>query len=67
MRARLAALPLEQRRQVVGLDPGRAPVIVAGLVILEEVMRAAETDRFTVSESDILQGMVLEMAKGERA
>lgn len=30
-------------------------------------MRAAEMDRFTVSESDILQGMVLEMAKGERA
>lgn len=67
VRARLAALPLEQRRQVAGLDPGRAPVIVAGLVILEEVMRAAEMDRFTVSESDILQGMVLEMAKGERA
>lgn len=62
--ARLARLPLEQRAQVTGLDPGRAPVIVAGMVILEEVMRAAGVEAFTVSESDILQGIILEIAKG---
>lgn len=62
VRARLARLPLDERRKVTGLDPGRAPVIVAGLVILEEVMRAAGMDAFTASESDILQGMILEMA-----
>lgn len=61
--ARLAALPLEQRRQVVGLDPGRAPVITAGMIILDEVMRAAGVDSFTASESDILQGMILEAAE----
>ncbi|WP_165055473.1 MULTISPECIES: Ppx/GppA phosphatase family protein [unclassified Adlercreutzia] len=61
---RLAALPLEERAQVVGLDPGRAPVITAGLLILEEVMRAAGVGAFTASESDILQGMLLRAAQG---
>lgn len=60
---RLAALPLAERRQVAGLDPARAPVITAGLLILEEVMRAAGVDAFTASESDILQGMILEAAE----
>lgn len=59
---RLASLPLAEREQVVGLDPRRAPVITAGMVILEEVMRAAGVDAFTASESDILQGMVLDLA-----
>lgn len=59
---RLAALPLEERRSVVGLDPGRAPVIVAGMLILEEVMRAAGQTAFTVSESDILNGMIIRCA-----
>lgn len=59
---RLAALPLAERRHVVGLDPGRAPVIVAGMVILGSVMHAAQMDTFTVSESDILDGMILRLA-----
>ena len=36
----LAAMPLEERKQVVGLDPGRAPVIVAGALILETIVGA---------------------------
>ena len=32
--ARLAALPLEERRALPGLEPERAPVIVAGAAIL---------------------------------
>ena len=36
---RLAALPLAQRRRIRGLDPARAPVIVAGIAILLEVVR----------------------------
>lgn len=58
----LAALPLSERRHVVGLDPGRAPVIVAGLIILQVVLDLAETDSFTVSESDIMHGVILKAA-----
>lgn len=61
---RLASLPLEERKRVVGLDPGRAPVIVAGLVILQEICSLAGVDSFTVSESDILHGIILDTARG---
>lgn len=55
---RLRALPLEQRKHVVGLEPARASVIVAGLGILTEVLVLAGQTTFTVSESDILQGIL---------
>ena len=44
---RLAALPLEKRRRLPGLEPERAPVIVAGAAILREVLRryGLEIDR----------------------
>lgn len=55
----LASLPLAKRVGVVGLDPGRAPVIVAGALILETVLGLAGLDSVLVSEHDILYGMVL--------
>lgn len=56
---RLAALPLSARKNVMGLDPKRAPVMVAGLLILLEVLDFAGIDAFTVSETDILHGITL--------
>jgi exopolyphosphatase / guanosine-5'-triphosphate,3'-diphosphate pyrophosphatase len=52
----LAALPLAQRREVTGLDPARAPVIVAGIAILLEVVHCFDLDKVEVSERDILWG-----------
>ena len=63
MLARLAGLPLEARREVPGLDPARAPTIVAGVVILLEVLRAFGLARVTVSEHDILWGVALDTAR----
>lgn len=54
----LAALPEEERKCVVGLEPKRAGVIVAGMLILECVLEVLGQDSFTVSESDILQGII---------
>ncbi len=56
---RLSAMTLAQREHIIGLDPGRAPVIVAGLMILCHVMTAFKMHHFVVSESDLLQGMIL--------
>ena len=53
---RLAALPLAERRRVPGIEPGRAPVIVAGLVVLREIMQAYGLAEIEVSERDILHG-----------
>ena len=60
---RLAALPLEERRRVPGLDPERAPAIVAGTVILREVMRRYRLKEVEVSENDLLHGAALAAAE----
>jgi exopolyphosphatase/guanosine-5'-triphosphate,3'-diphosphate pyrophosphatase len=59
---RLAALPLAERRRVPGLEPERAPVIVAGAVVLREVMRYFGLASIEASERDILHGIALEAA-----
>jgi exopolyphosphatase/guanosine-5'-triphosphate,3'-diphosphate pyrophosphatase len=59
--ARLAAMDEARRRKVVGLDPDRAPTIVAGLVLLVEALRAFELERAEVSEHDILHGGALRL------
>jgi exopolyphosphatase / guanosine-5'-triphosphate,3'-diphosphate pyrophosphatase len=57
--ARLAGMPLAERRQVTGLDPARAPTIVAGAIVLLEALGAFSLDRVEVSERDILWGVAL--------
>ncbi|MGH3077673.1 MAG: Ppx/GppA phosphatase family protein [Gaiellaceae bacterium] len=60
---RLAAMTLEQRVEVAGLEPGRAPVIVAGAVVLREVLRRYDLDEIEVSERDILHGAAFAAAE----
>jgi len=57
--ALLAELPEDERRQVTGLHPDRAPTIVAGVVILIEAMRAFGLETMETSEADILHGAAL--------
>jgi exopolyphosphatase/guanosine-5'-triphosphate,3'-diphosphate pyrophosphatase len=59
MLSRLASVPLAERVEIPGLHPDRAPTIVAGVVILVEVMRAFELEEITVSEHDILYGTAI--------
>jgi exopolyphosphatase/guanosine-5'-triphosphate,3'-diphosphate pyrophosphatase len=59
---RLASLPLAQRRELPGLEPERAPVIVAGAVIVREVLDRYGLEELEVSERDILHGAALEAA-----
>src|SRR6266516_2896103 len=59
----LSSKTLEERVQVTGLHPGRAPTIVAGVVILIQVMRAFGLKEIEVSEHDILYGAALEAAR----
>jgi exopolyphosphatase / guanosine-5'-triphosphate,3'-diphosphate pyrophosphatase len=57
---RLAAMTDEQRRKVPGLEPSRAPAIVAGAVHLVEALKAFNLDSTEVSEHDLLRGAALE-------
>jgi exopolyphosphatase/guanosine-5'-triphosphate,3'-diphosphate pyrophosphatase len=53
---RLASIPLEQRREVAGLHPDRAPTIIAGVIILVEVLSLFDLPEVEISEHDILRG-----------
>jgi exopolyphosphatase / guanosine-5'-triphosphate,3'-diphosphate pyrophosphatase len=63
MLSQLASVPLAERREIVGLHADRAPTIVAGVVILVEVMRAFGLEQITVSEHDILYGAAINAAR----
>ncbi len=52
----LAGMTLEERLEVPGIEPGRASVIVAGVVVLREILDAYRLDEIEVSERDILHG-----------
>jgi exopolyphosphatase/guanosine-5'-triphosphate,3'-diphosphate pyrophosphatase len=60
--ARLADMDEQQRREVVGLHPDRAPTIVAGMILLQEAMNAFALEQVEVSEHDILYGGALQLA-----
>jgi exopolyphosphatase/guanosine-5'-triphosphate,3'-diphosphate pyrophosphatase len=60
---RLASLPLEERRRLPGLEPERAPVIVAGAIIVREVLSHFGLDGLEASEHDLLHGVALEAAR----
>jgi exopolyphosphatase/guanosine-5'-triphosphate,3'-diphosphate pyrophosphatase len=62
MLSELAAMPLIERLKVPGLHEGRAPTIVAGVVILIAVMRAFGLNEIEVSEHDIRWGAALDLA-----
>jgi exopolyphosphatase/guanosine-5'-triphosphate,3'-diphosphate pyrophosphatase len=64
---RLAAMTLEERRNVRGLNPDRAPTIVAGAAILLETLRLFDLPRVEVSEHDILRGAALGLATAHTA
>ena len=56
---RLAGLPVNERREVNGLEPDRAPVIVGGLLVLAEVLDHFGIAEIETSERDILDGIAL--------
>jgi exopolyphosphatase/guanosine-5'-triphosphate,3'-diphosphate pyrophosphatase len=59
----LGGLALEERRQVPLLDPARAPVIVAGALIVGEVLRCYGLDGIRFSVRDLLDGAALAAAR----
>jgi exopolyphosphatase / guanosine-5'-triphosphate,3'-diphosphate pyrophosphatase len=67
MCSELSSMPLERRREVTGLHADRAPTIVAGVVILIQLLRAFELGEIEVSEHDILQGAAIETAQAVAA
>jgi exopolyphosphatase / guanosine-5'-triphosphate,3'-diphosphate pyrophosphatase len=60
--ARLAEMTEDERRELAGLHPDRAPTIVAGMVLLSRAMTVMGLEQVEVSEHDILYGGALRLA-----
>jgi exopolyphosphatase/guanosine-5'-triphosphate,3'-diphosphate pyrophosphatase len=55
----LAAKTNQGRKQVPGLQPERSDIIVAGTTILWAILGSLKADQITVSEADLLDGIIL--------
>ena len=51
---------LEERKKIAGLHPKRAEVIIPGTYLLLWIMEILGKDEIVVSESDILEGMMMD-------
>jgi exopolyphosphatase/guanosine-5'-triphosphate,3'-diphosphate pyrophosphatase len=61
--ARMSRMTVAQLRELPGLHPDRASVIVAGTVLLIEALRRFRLPRLIVSEHDLLYGVARELAR----
>jgi exopolyphosphatase/guanosine-5'-triphosphate,3'-diphosphate pyrophosphatase len=59
----LCELPVEERRQLPGLNPERADIIVAGVAVAAEVLRRVDGRELVVSRYGIREGILLEAAR----
>lgn len=57
----IAPMSLTERRIITGLEPKRADVIDAGILILRETMRRLGADSITVSDGGVRWGVLWEM------
>jgi exopolyphosphatase / guanosine-5'-triphosphate,3'-diphosphate pyrophosphatase len=60
--ARLAPMSVDDIRELRGMHPDRAPVIVAGTVVVLATQRHFDLDELEVSEHDIMHGAALAAA-----
>lgn len=61
----LAAMRPEQRRQVPGLNPQRADIILAGLAVTAELLERLDSPELIVSAFGLREGLLLEMIGGD--
>lgn len=54
----LGSMPLERRKQLPGMEPGRADVLLAGAVILERVMNYFGCGEVIVSDQGVRWGLM---------
>jgi exopolyphosphatase/guanosine-5'-triphosphate,3'-diphosphate pyrophosphatase len=60
----MGSLPLERRKGLPGLEPGRADIILAGLVVVLTVMLFFQVEELLVSDAGLLEGLLLEGPAG---
>jgi len=59
----LARRNLQSRREITGIGPRRAEIIVAGVAVLNEVMRALALPRLYYSTAGVRDGIIVELVQ----
>ena len=59
--------PLDQRRTIVGLQPKRADVILAGACIVRTIMAKLGKDKFSVSDRGLRHGLLIDRFGGPQS
>lgn len=54
---------IEERKEIIGLEPKRADIIIAGTIILITILKELNKDKIVVSESDNLAGAMIKEEK----
>jgi exopolyphosphatase/guanosine-5'-triphosphate,3'-diphosphate pyrophosphatase len=62
----LARMDLDTRRQVPGLQPGRADIIVAGLAVAAELLGRVEASSVRINQYGLREGLLLDMIESGR-
>ena len=57
----LRETPLEARRQIPGLSPDRADIIIGGAAVIARLVRGLDTQQIMVNERGIRDGLLLRM------
>ncbi len=57
---RLAALPAPERSRVPGIKPARADIVLAGALVIQEVMRRGSFDTLEVTGAGLREGIFFE-------
>lgn len=60
LNAKIAALSLAERRNVAGLTPQRADIIVAGGLVLEETMSALGIESLRICDWSLREGVIID-------
>ena len=54
----LTGMKINERRSILGLDPKRADIILAGIAIFQDILRITEFKELTVSDGGLLLGLL---------
>ncbi|MFW6382152.1 MAG: Ppx/GppA family phosphatase [Bacillota bacterium] len=59
----LSSMVIDERKKVHGLEEERADIIIAGSLILKAILEFFSADDITVSNKDLLYGLIIEIFK----
>ncbi len=62
--ARLCAMSLDERKLLAGMNPQRADILPAGLIVLDAVFELTGLARAIATSSDLLMGYLLIRREG---